>query len=73
MNRAQIAMNLLMQHGTVTNGYIDQTRIIPPITFRNAISECRKILPAGFEIVTSTKGDWKDHSYTLRRVGELPL
>ena len=71
-NRAEIALELLEKMGTVTNGYIAHTKILPTLTFRNAISEAKALLPVGYKIVANIKGRvWEKHSYSLVRTGEL--
>jgi len=67
MNRAQFALDLLQKHGTVTMAMIADNWPERVYCFRNSISECKKLLPAGCQIVAHIKGEWKDHAYTLHR------
>ena len=74
MNRADVAIRLLMQLGTVTNEYIAAHYPHRVYCWRNAVAEAKKILPPGCEIVANMKGEWKNRAYTLKRPqGQLSL
>ena len=68
-NRADFALNLLKEMGTVTNGYISDNYRERVFCWRNSVAEAKKFLAPGWVIVANIKGrEWRNHSYTLKQV-----
>lgn len=69
MNRAQLAYQMLKEKGTVRMGDLPDGGTLNKYTGRNAFAEAKVMAAAdGCEIVHAYGKDWKENSYTLRRI-----
>ena len=65
-DRKEVIRKLFFEYGTITMGMIAGKYPNYACDAKKVISQIQRELPPGFSIEAHIKGDWMNHSYTIK-------